>query len=98
MAFGSWLFAIVYLPLSRRDEVLQFMEDLWNRRSTIKAEATIPGDEQPGSAGGSIIAGAGNVIASVGKATGGYSMAKDFLMNMLNSLVMEKIFGKKRTT
>jgi hypothetical protein len=99
VAFGSWLFAIVYLPLSRRDEVLQFIEDLWNRRSTIKAEATIPGDEQSGGGGSSstVVEKVMSTIDGMGN-KGNYSFFKSFIANMLNSLVMEKVFGEKKTS
>jgi hypothetical protein len=96
LAITVWVIALLYLPASRRDEFFKIFKDWWNGPNTIKAEVTVAGDDQSG--GGSVIAGAGNALAAAGRAAGGYTPLKDLAMNMLNSIIMEKIFGKKRTS
>ena len=87
VAIVVWLIAIVYFPLSRRDELFQLVGDLWNRHLTTKAEATAVGDEQPTGVTGSVVAGATNAVATVGRATGGYAMWKDVFSNLFTDFI-----------
>ncbi len=92
----SWLVAIIYLPISRMDEVFEMIDDLWNRYSTAKAESIIPGDQQSASVdgGASMVAKATTAITGVAGAAGGYKLWKDVFGNWVYDK-LKSLYSKK---